>query len=73
MNDDEFERQIAEQFGGLKVDATKMEKWFEGTLEMLASLARQGRRTPFIIQVTGVRHGKCHCSRYWARCCQVDW
>ena len=41
MNDDEFERQIAEQFGGLKVDATKMEKWFEGTLEMLASLARQ--------------------------------
>ncbi len=40
MNRDEFKREIR-KLDGLKIDATKMEKWFEGTLGMLDSLARQ--------------------------------
>ncbi len=41
MNRDEFKKEIEKLSGGFKVDATKMEKWFEGTLGMLDALGKQ--------------------------------
>ena len=41
MNRDKFKEETKKLSGGFKIDATKMEKWFEGTLGMLDSLARQ--------------------------------
>ena len=41
MNRDKFKVETEQLSGGLKVDSTKMEKWFEGTLGMLDSLGRQ--------------------------------
>ncbi len=41
MNRDKFKEETEKLSGGLKIDATKMEKWFEGTLGMLDSLGKQ--------------------------------
>ena len=41
VNRDKFKVETEKLSGGLKVDSTKMEKWFEGTLGMLDSLGRQ--------------------------------
>ena len=41
VNRDKFKEETEKLSGGHRIDATKMEKWFEGTLGMLDSLGKQ--------------------------------